>query len=198
MTGVGAVLRVAKATVGDSVAVVGCGAVGLNAIQGARLAGCEPIIAVDVVPDRLAMAEAFGAQVALNGRTEDVPSRVKATTHGRGADHVFEAAGITASLQTCFDAVRPGGNLVVLSKTNVDSSVSLRWGSLMGEKRIVRSSYGGARPRRDFPLLAQLYLDGKLMLDELITTRLSLDGINAGFDLMRQGAAVRTVIELAD
>jgi S-(hydroxymethyl)glutathione dehydrogenase / alcohol dehydrogenase len=198
MTGVGAVLRVARATIGESVAVVGCGAVGLNAIQGARLAGCEPIIAVDVTPERLAMAEAFGAQAVLNGRTDDVPSRVRSMTRGRGADHVFEAAGITASLQTCFDAVRPGGNLVILGKTSVDSNVGLRWGSMMGEKRIVRSSYGGARPRRDFPLLAQLYLDGKLMLDELITTRLALDGINAGFDLMRQGAAVRSVIELAD
>ena len=197
MTGVGAVLNIAGATVGESVAVVGCGAVGLNAIQGARLAGCEPVLAVDVDPEKLVLARRFGAHETIDARGADVGAAVKAATRGRGADHVFEAAGITRSLQSCLDAVRPGGNLVMLGKTNVDENVPLRWGSLMGEKRIVRSSYGGARPRRDFPLLAQLYLDGKLMLDELISRRLPLDRINEGFDGMRSGQVVRTVLELA-
>jgi S-(hydroxymethyl)glutathione dehydrogenase/alcohol dehydrogenase len=83
---------------------------------------------------------------------------------------------------------------VFLGKVNVGREVSFRWGSLMGEKQIVRSSYGGARPRRDFPWLAQLYLDGRLMLDELITRRIGLADINAGFDAMRRGETVREVV----
>jgi S-(hydroxymethyl)glutathione dehydrogenase/alcohol dehydrogenase len=89
---------------------------------------------------------------------------------------------------------RPGGHLVILGKTDVQKKVSLRFGSLMGEKRIVRSSYGGARPRRDFPWLARLYLEGKLDLDALITARLPLARINDGFDAMRRGEGVRTVV----
>ena len=85
---------------------------------------------------------------------------------------------------------------MILGKTNVNQKVSLRFGSLMGEKRIVRSSYGGARPRRDFPWLAQAYLDGKLKLDELISMRLPLERINEGFDAMRRGEVIRAVVEL--
>ena len=197
MTGVGAVMRVAKVGLGQSVAVLGCGAVGLNVVQGARLAGAEPILAVDLDPAKLAMARAFGAHETIEAGKEDVPARVKALTRGRGADHVFEAAGIRNTLQTAFDAVRAGGNLVLLGKTDVAEQVALRWGSMMGEKRIVRSSYGGARPRQDFPLLARLYLEGKLKLDELITRRLRLEAINEGFAAMKQGQLVRAVLELA-
>ncbi|MBM3491154.1 MAG: Zn-dependent alcohol dehydrogenase [Alphaproteobacteria bacterium] len=197
MTGVGAVMRVAKVGVGQSVAVLGCGAVGLNVLQGARLAGAEPIIAVDVEPAKLALARAFGAQETLDAGQGDVAARVKGLTRGRGADHVFEAAGIRHTLQTGFDAVRPGGQLVLLGKTDVEEKVALRWGSVMGEKRIVRSSYGGARPRQDFPLLARLYLEGRLKLDELITRRLRLAEINDGFAAMTQGKLVRAVLQLA-
>jgi len=126
-----------------------------------------------------------------------VAARVKGLTRGRGADHVFEAAGIRHTLQTGFDAVRPGGQLVLLGKTDVEEKVALRWGSVMGEKRIVRSSYGGARPRQDFPLLARLYLEGRLKLDELITRRLRLAEINDGFAAMTQGKLVRAVLQLA-
>ena len=94
------------------------------------------------------------------------------------------------------ESVRPGGQAVILGKTGVNNKVGLRFGSLMGEKRIIRSSYGGARPRRDFPWLAQLYLDGKLKLDELITGRLKLEDINAGFEAMTRGDLVRAVVEL--
>ena len=197
MTGVGAVLRVARATVGQSVVTVGCGAVGLNVLQGARLAGCEPVVAVDVDPAKLAMARRFGAHETIDARTGDVAAQVRALTGGRGADHVFEAAGVVNSLQPCLDAVRPGGNLVILGKTDVDARIPLRWGSLMGERKIVRSSYGGARPRQDFPMLARLYLDGRLNLDDLISVRLPLERINEGFDMMRRGEIVRAVIPLA-
>jgi S-(hydroxymethyl)glutathione dehydrogenase/alcohol dehydrogenase len=107
---------------------------------------------------------------------------------------VLECAGNQAALQTMLEIARPGATIVILGKTNVNQMVSLRFGSMMGEKQMIRSSYGGARPRRDFPWLAQLYLDGRLKLDELITRRISLGEINDGFAAMTRGEAVRTVI----
>ena len=121
---------------------------------------------------------------------------VRALTGGRGADYAIEAGGREATFRLAVEAVRPGGTVVFLGKVNVDQPVSFRWGSLMGEKRIVRSSYGGARPRRDFPWLARLYLEGRLKLDELITQRLPLAQVNDGFAAMTKGELVRAVLGL--
>ena len=195
MTGVGAVARLAKVDAGASVVVIGCGAVGLNAVQGAVIQRAGSIFAVDTDPVKLAMATKFGATRALAAGPEAL-AEIKSATAGRGADYVFECAGVDHTLQFMLDALRPGGQAVILGKTNVGKQVSLRWGSMMGERRIVRSSYGGARPRRDFPWLARLYLDGQLKLDELITRRLKLEDINAGFDAMARGELVRAVLEL--
>jgi S-(hydroxymethyl)glutathione dehydrogenase / alcohol dehydrogenase len=122
---------------------------------------------------------------------------VKSLTGGRGADAVFECAGAEPALQLALELTRPGGQLVILGKMPVDRKVALRFGSLMGERRIVRSSYGGARPSRDFPWLAGLYLRGDLLLDPLITARLPLERINDGFEGMRRGEVVRAVVTLA-
>jgi S-(hydroxymethyl)glutathione dehydrogenase/alcohol dehydrogenase len=176
------------------VVVVGAGAVGLNVLQGARLCGARRIIAVDVNARALVTAPRFGATHVIDARREDVAPAVRALTGGRGADYVFEAAGHEASLQQSFEAARPGATVVILGKTNVDARVSLRFGSLMGEKRIVRSSYGGARPRLDFPSIARAYLDGTVLLDELITRRLALEQINEGFEEMERGALTRAVV----
>jgi S-(hydroxymethyl)glutathione dehydrogenase / alcohol dehydrogenase len=94
------------------------------------------------------------------------------------------------------EAVRPGGQVVWLGKINVNDEVPFRWGSLMGEKRIVRSSYGEALPRRDFPWIAREYLEGRVKLDELITRRIKLEQINEGFDALARGEGIRTVVEL--
>jgi S-(hydroxymethyl)glutathione dehydrogenase/alcohol dehydrogenase len=196
MTGVGAVSRLARVEAGASVAVIGCGAVGLNALQGAALEQAATVIAIDRDAAREAAARRFGASHFIRADAPDAIEQAKALSAGRGVDYVFECAGSEASLQLALEIVRPGGNAVILGKTNVHRKVSLRFGSLMGEKRIVRSSYGGARPRRDFPWLAQAYLDGKLKLDELISLRLPLDRINDGFEAMRRGEIVRAVIEL--
>jgi S-(hydroxymethyl)glutathione dehydrogenase/alcohol dehydrogenase len=177
--------------------VVGCGAVGLNAIQGAVLARAEPIIAIDVSEPRLALARKLGATDTINPTREDVIARVHALTGGRGADNVFEAGGGEAPLQLALEVARPGATVVILGKTDPNKPVSLRFGSLMGEKRIVRSSYGNARPQRDFPWLARLYLEGKLKLDEMIDRRLALDEINDGFAGVKAGSVVRAVITFA-
>lgn len=196
MTGVGAVCRMARLAAGDIAAIVGCGAVGLNAVQGARIQGASRIVAIDRDPGRLALAGILGATDLLQADDSTIDA-VKSLSAGRGADAVFECAGAEAALRLSLEITRPGGDLVILGKTDVSRQVSLRFGSLMGEKRIVRSSYGGARPRRDFPWLASLYLKGELKLEELVTERLPLERINEGFDAMRRGQTIRSVLQLA-
>jgi S-(hydroxymethyl)glutathione dehydrogenase/alcohol dehydrogenase len=194
MTGVGAALNIATIGYGDTVMVIGCGAVGLSAVQGARLAGAGEIIAVDLDPAKLALAERVGATSSVDASREDPAAIARAKTAGRGADVVFEAAGSPASFRASIEAVRPGGEVIWLGKTDVAQDVAFRWGSLMDEKRIRRSSYGGARPARDFPLLARAYLDGRLKLDELISRHLALDEINDGFAALQRGETIRSVV----
>jgi S-(hydroxymethyl)glutathione dehydrogenase/alcohol dehydrogenase len=196
MTGIGAVVRKAKVEAGASVVVLGCGAVGLNCIQGARLADAGRIIAMDVSAARGELAKQFGATDTIDAAAPDAADRVRSLTQGRGADYVFEAAGHKSAFRLSMEVVRPGGQVVWLGKINVDEDVAFRWGSLMGEKRIVRSSYGDAVPRRDFPWIANEYLAGRLQLDELITRRIALEEINAGFDDLANGRGIRTVVEL--
>jgi S-(hydroxymethyl)glutathione dehydrogenase/alcohol dehydrogenase len=197
MTGIGAVVRKARVAAGSSVAVIGCGAVGLNAIQGARLVNAGRVIAVDRSPERLALAERLGASDTIDASDADVDvaARIRDLTAGRGADYVFEAAGSKGAFRLAVEAVRPGGEVVWLGKIDVDQEVTFRWGTLMGEKRIVRSSYGDARPARDFPWIAREYLAGRVKLDELITRRIRLDEINDGFAVMARGEGIRSVIE---
>ncbi len=194
MTGVGAALNVAHIAYGDTVMVIGCGAVGLSAIQGAVLAGAGKIVAVDLLPQKLELARTLGATRAVDVRNEDAAKVAKDLTAGRGADVVIESAGNEAGFRLSAEAVRPSGEIIWLGKTDVNSDVSFRWGSLMQEKRIRRSSYGGARPARDFPLLSEAYLSGKLQLDQMITQRISLDQINDGFAALRAGTAIRSVV----
>lgn len=194
MTGAGAALNVANVRYGDAVMVIGCGAVGLSAIQGARLAGAGTIIAVDLDDSKLALAGRIGATQCINARHDDAVAASRGATGGRGVDAVFEAAGSQAAFGMSVEAVRPGGEVIWLGKIDVAHSVNLRWGALMQEKRLRRSSYGGARPRRDFPLLAQAYLDGTLHLNEMISNCIRLDEINEGFDALRSGHSIRSVV----
>ena len=195
MTGVGAALNVADIEYGDTVMVIGCGAVGLAAVQGAVMAGAGSVIAVDLDDNKLALATKLGATRTINAKREDPVEFARSVTKGRGADVVLESAGHPAAFRQTTEAVRVGGQVIWLGKIDVTKDVSFRWGSLMGEKRLRRSSYGGARPLRDFSMLAQAYLDGKLKLDELITGRMELDDINRGFEDLRAGRSIRTVIE---
>jgi S-(hydroxymethyl)glutathione dehydrogenase / alcohol dehydrogenase len=194
MTGVGAAVRKAKVEAGSNVVVIGCGAVGLNVIQGAKLVDAGQIIAVDVGAQKLTRAQQFGATHAIDSSQGDVVGQIQALTAGRGADYAFEAAGHAATFRLAVEAVRPAGQVVWLGKVNVDQEVSFRWGSLMGERRIVRSSYGDARPRRDFPWLVREYLAGRLQLDALITRRIPLAEINEGFAALARGEGIRTVV----
>jgi S-(hydroxymethyl)glutathione dehydrogenase / alcohol dehydrogenase len=192
MTGVGAATRIAALRWGDTAMVIGCGAVGLSAVQGCVLAGAGTIIAVDPNPARRQLASSIGASHAVG--PEGAADLARSLSEGRGADVVIEAAGVPASFSLSVEAVRPGGQVVWLGKVAVDQEVGFRWGSLMQEKRIIRSSYGGAKPAQDFHLLAQAYLDGRLKLDELITDRIGLAQINEGFAALKRGETVRSVV----
>jgi S-(hydroxymethyl)glutathione dehydrogenase/alcohol dehydrogenase len=194
MTGVGAALNLGAIAHGDSVMVIGCGAVGLAAVQGARLAGAGAIIAVDIDPAKLVLAARMGATLGVDASKDDAVAVGKRETGGRGVDVVIEAAGSASAFQMTSEAVRPGGQVIWLGKIEVNTDVAFRWGSLMQEKRIRRVSYGNARPRRDFPLLARAYLDGSLLLDELISRRITLDEINDGFAALKRGETIRSVI----
>ena len=195
MTGVGAATRIANLRWGDVAMVIGCGAVGLSAVQGCVLAGAGTVIAVDPNPARRQLARAIGATHACT--PDEAAELGKSLTDGRGADTAIEAAGRPETFRLSAEAVRPGGQIVWLGKVAVNDDVAFRWGSLMQEKRIVRSSYGGARPAQDFPMLAQAYLDGKLKLDEMISARIPLEEINEGFAALKRGETVRSVVMFA-
>ncbi|MDG2196474.1 MAG: Zn-dependent alcohol dehydrogenase [SAR324 cluster bacterium] len=193
MTGYGAVRNVAQVRPGDSVGVFGCGAVGLNVLKAAELSGATQVIGVDPVTVRRQRALSFGATHVFS--PEDAIPEISNLTEGRGVDHLFEAAGVRHTLQSSWDAVRNGGKLIVLGKMPVEEQINVRWGSMMGDKLFVRSSYGAAHPHRDFPALVELYRSGKYALGQLIDQRISLSEINEGFAMMRKGENIRTVIE---
>jgi S-(hydroxymethyl)glutathione dehydrogenase / alcohol dehydrogenase len=194
MTGVGAALNLGAVAHGDCVMVIGCGAVGLAAVQGARLAGAGTILAVDIDPAKLVLAAKMGATLGVDASKDDAVAIGKRETGGRGVDVVIEAAGSAAAFRITSEAVRPGGHVIWLGKIDVNKDVAFRWGSLMQEKRIRRVSYGNARPRRDIPLLARAYLDGSLMLDELISRRIRLEEVNDGFAALKRGETIRSVV----
>jgi S-(hydroxymethyl)glutathione dehydrogenase / alcohol dehydrogenase len=193
MTGFGGATRVARVAVGARVAVLGCGAVGLGAVQGARLAGAEVVVAVDLDPKKLALARQLGATHAVDARDKDALGQVRALA-SRGMDVVLEAAGSPRAFRDSAEMVRPGGQVVWLGKVGVQQEVTFRWGALMQEKRFVRSSYGGARPQVDFPYLARAYLDGRLQLDPLLSRHIRLEDLNQGLDALRRGEVVRAVV----
>jgi S-(hydroxymethyl)glutathione dehydrogenase/alcohol dehydrogenase len=192
-TGFGAVTRASTVTYGSNVLVVGCGAIGLNVIQSAVLRQPARVIAVERDPHRLEQARLFGATdvIAADGNALEA---VKALTGGRGADFSFEAAGHESAMRFTVEATRPGGQVLLLGKVPANQDVAFRWATLTGEKRLMRSSYGGARPQRDFGLIARAYLEGTLKLDELISERLPLQEINAGYAAVEEGRSVRSVI----
>lgn len=179
---------------GAVIAVVGCGIVGLSVVAGARLAGSPTVVAIDRSPARLELAGALGADIVVDASHDDPLEEVQAVSSGRGADHVFEAAGNAAAMRTAFALVRPGGEMTMLGKLGASDDLTLPFATMMGNKTIRRLAYGGARPHRDFPALARLYIDGRLPLDALVDREIRLDDIDAAFDAVRRGETIRTVV----
>jgi len=189
MTGVGAVRNSANVQPGDSVAVVGCGGVGLNVIQGARIAGAGRIIAIDRVSEKLALAQELGATEVINSGEVD-----PADVLPEGVDHDFEAIGRTDTIETAISLVAPGGQALLIGMAPVGATVPITPLDLTLTDRSIRGSwYGGVVPERDFSILIDLYRSGELRMDSIVR-RISLDEINDAFDAIRRGEAIRSVI----
>jgi Zn-dependent alcohol dehydrogenase len=195
VTGYGAVFNTAQLTAGDSVAVIGAGGVGLNCIQGALLAGAGPIIAIDLAADRLGTALAFGATHAVDPAADDTPRAVRNLTDGRGVDCALVAAGSTTAVELALRLVRRGGTIVIVGMPASGAMVEIEPAGIAHDGiRILGSKLGSTRPAIDIPRLAALYLDGRLRLDELISSRAPLAAINDAMDSAARGEALRAVI----
>ena len=193
MTGVGAVLNTARVEPGASVAVFGAGGVGLAAIQGARIAGARMIIAVDMFPQKLALARQLGATHEVNASEGDPVKAIRELTNG-GVEYSFEAIGLKKAAEQAFDCLRPGGTATVIGMIPVGQKVELEGSVFLREKKIQGCSMGSNRFKVDMPRYVELYLQGRLKLDEMITRRGRLEDVNDAFRAMKAGEVARTVL----
>jgi S-(hydroxymethyl)glutathione dehydrogenase / alcohol dehydrogenase len=192
-TGVGAVLNTARVSAGASVVVIGCGGVGLSVVMGARLAGADPLVAVDLSDEKLELAMEVGATHAVRG-DGTVAQEVAAVTAG-GADFVFEAIGLPRTIELVSDLLTRGGVGVLVGMTPVGVRASLDVYSFVDAgKALVGSSYGSADPAVDFPRLAGLYLEGRLPLDRLLSHRIALEEVDEALAAMRRRERARSVV----
>lgn len=194
-TGFGAVSNTARVQAGAAVAVVGAGGVGVNSIQAARIAGADPVIAIDVSASRLAAAQKFGATAVLDASDRDTVGAVKALTGGRGADFTFITSGNRAAIELGLQLSRRGGTIVMVGMTASGETVPINPGDIADAAlRVLGCKLGQVRPQVDIPLLVDLYAGGSLKLDELVTARFPLERINDGIEAARQGQGMRSVI----
>ena len=193
MTGVGAALNTAKVAAGNTVAVIGCGGVGLSVIQGARIAGAGTIIAIDQVPAKLELAKRLGATHTIDSSATDAREGVLAIA-ARGVDHAFEVVGRPELVTLALTLVRPGGTAYMVGIMPPRTEITITRESLMGERRLMSSMGGGAVAARGIPILVDLYRSGQLNLTDMISQRLPLDDVAQAFTAMETGSAARTVI----
>ncbi len=196
VTGVGAVRNVAKVAPGDAVAVIGCGGVGLQVVAGARLAGADPIVALDRVPEKLDLAIAQGATHTIDTAADDDPvTTVHRLTDG-GVDHAFEVIGRPETIRLAWDAIRPGGSAIVVGLAPVGVEASVPAIDFLSDKSLLGTYYGSGDPAAELPELAALALAGDLDLARVVTHVTTLDGINDALDRLRRGEGARTVLVL--
>ena len=193
-TGVGAVLNTARIEAGSSVAVFGCGGVGLSAIQGARIGGARMIIAVDTVEAKLATAKEMGATHVVDASSHDPVQAIRDITGGGGVEYSFEAIGNKRAAEQSYECLDRGGTATIIGMIPVGQKIELDGPSFLGEKRIQGSSMGSNRFRKDMPRYIDFYLQGRLKLDEMITRRGKLEDVNEAFRAMKAGEVARTVL----
>jgi S-(hydroxymethyl)glutathione dehydrogenase / alcohol dehydrogenase len=193
-TGVGAAMYTARVQPGESVAVIGCGGVGLSCIQGASLCGATTIIAIDVNEHKKALAMKLGATHFLVS-SDDLVKQVRALTNGRGVDHALEAVGIPRLQELALELVRPGGTATLSGLSSMGSATNLPGAIIVRQEKTIKGSYyGSVNAMRDFPKLLDLYMSGKLKLDELVSRKYPLEKINEAYKEMLSGDGARGVI----
>ena len=196
-TGVGAVMRTAELKRGERFAVIGCGGVGLSALMAAVAVGADPVVAVDAAPQKLDVARSFGAThgVLWAGSPESTAEAVREVSSG-GVDVAVEATGRPEAMEAAFLSTRARGAAVLIGIPRQDAVLSLPAATIPRmERRILGSIYGSSKPERDFPATLELYREGRLPLDRLVSHRLPLDDVERGFELMHSGDALRVVLE---
>jgi len=194
ITGVGAVVNTAQVEPGSSVAVFGAGGVGLSVVMGAKLAGADPIVALDLLESKRKLAVELGATHAIDGGRDDALKELREITGG-GADYAFEAAGNAKLLETAFQATRRGGTTVAVGLPAREQRASISPAVLVLDDRTLKGSFmGSAAPAHDVPRLMRLYRAGKLPVDQLVSRSLPLEDINEGFELLATGEVARQLI----
>ena len=196
LTGVGAALNTANIRPGDTVAVVGCGGVGLNVIQGAKIAGAGKIIAIDMFESKLKMAEQFGATDLVKADEVDPVATVFELGGGRGADVAFEVIGLGPTIEQTINMTRNGGEAILVGVPRMDVMLNLNaaFTFLYLAKTVKGCWYGSSNVREDVPKLIKLYKEGKLKLEELVSREIGVDGVNEAFTAMQQGEVARSLI----
>jgi S-(hydroxymethyl)mycothiol dehydrogenase len=195
MAGIGAAINTGKVGRGDSIAVIGCGGVGDAAIAGARLAGASTIIAIDVDDRKLAWAKEFGATHTINSRSQDVITAVQELTDGNGANVVVEAVGRPETYKQAFYARDLAGTVVLVGVPTPDMTIELPLIDMFGRGGSLKSSwYGDCLPSRDFPMLVDLHLQGRLPLEKFVSETIGLDDVEAAFEKMHKGDVLRSVV----
>lgn len=194
MTGAGAVINTSEITVGDTVAVVGAGGVGLSAIMAAVAAGSTKVIAIDISDEKLKITRKFGATHAYNATDPDIVTKVKAQTDG-GVHIAIESAGVPKALELAFDITRVGGKTVAAGLPNPTRNVSISHFVLGAQERSLKGSYmGSCIPSRDIPKFLSMYQQGILRIDQLAGDQVKLEDLNETFDLMQSGGTLRSVL----
>ena len=197
MAGLGAAINTAPVGRGDSVAVIGCGGVGDAAVLGAVLNGARTIIAVDIDPRKLEWARQFGATHVINSREADPVEGIRALTEGNGADVVIEAIGRPETYQQAFYARDLAGTVVLVGVPTPEMRIELPLLDVFGRGGALKSSwYGDCLPERDFPVLIDLYLQGRLPLDKFVSETIALDAVEEAFAKMERGEVLRSVVTL--
>ncbi len=193
-TGLGAVLNTAQVRAGDTVAVIGCGGIGLNAVQGAALAGAGRIIAVDRLATKLTMAQSFGATDVIDASEVEPVEAVLELTGGEGVDHAIEAIGLKLTAQQAFAMLGRGGTATIIGMVPLGQALEIDATMLLSGKRLQGSNMGSNRFRIDIPRYVDWYLAGRLELDALVSATMSLDEINDGFAALATGELARQLI----
>ncbi len=197
MTGVGAALYTAAVPGGAEVAVIGCGGIGLNIIQGCRIAGASKIIAIDIIDAKLDMAKRFGATHVINSASDDPGQAVMQLTGGAGVEYAFEAIGVPAAATQAFNLTRAGGTCVVVGMHPLGSEISVPGPAFLQEKKLIGCMYGSTRFREHMPKLVDLFLQGRLDLSSLVSRRMQLGDVNEAFRAMKAGEVARSVLDIS-